>query len=150
MKFEISVRVNREPVNYNKNKHQGRCYLSVVHGTDTVFVYDAWANGTVKVLNPDNGRMSLMRYKDAARNQLANCMLLTQQENGAGGKTDISPEEWFKDKPIEYLEKHLIPQDQALWKLDRYEDFLAARKVLILGKFKYLLASTSTVATANA
>jgi hypothetical protein len=105
---------------------------------------------TVKVLNPDNGRMSLMRYKDAARNQLANCMLLTQQENGAGGKTDISPEEWFKDKPVEYLEKHLIPQDPALWKLDRYEDFLAARKVLILGKFKYLLASTSTVATATA
>jgi hypothetical protein len=47
----VSVQVNSKPVNYNKNSHQGRCYLSVVHGTDTVFVYDAWANGTVKVLN---------------------------------------------------------------------------------------------------
>lgn len=102
---------------------------------------------TVKVVNPENGRMSLMRYKEAARNQLANCMLLTQQENGAGGKTDIPPEEWFADKPQEYLEMHLIPQDPALWKLDRYEDFLAARKALILGKFTNLLASTTTVAT---
>jgi uncharacterized protein with ParB-like and HNH nuclease domain len=102
---------------------------------------------TVKMQNPDNGRWSLLRYKDAARNQLANCMLLTQQENGAGGKTDIPPEEWFKDKPVEYLEKHLIPQDPELWKLDRYEDFIAARKKLILAKFKYLMASTTTVAT---
>ena len=102
---------------------------------------------TVKMLNPENGRWSLLRYKDAARNQLANCMLLTQQENGAGGKTDIPPEDWFKDKPVEYLEKHLIPQDPELWKLDRYEDFIAARKQLVLGKFEYLMASTTTVAT---
>ena len=101
----------------------------------------------IKMLNPENGRMSLMRYKGPARNQLANCMLLTQQENGAGGKTDTPPEEWFADKPAEYLEMHLIPQDPALWKMDRYEDFLAARKQLILGKFRNLLASTTTVAT---
>ncbi|MDO7846541.1 hypothetical protein Q5H92_09255 [Hymenobacter sp. M29] len=52
---EVSVRVNNEPVNFNKlnklNKQQGRCYLSVVSGKDTVFVYDAWAPGTGKVLN---------------------------------------------------------------------------------------------------
>ena len=102
---------------------------------------------TVKMLNPDNGRMSLMRFKEAARNQLANCMLLTQQENGAGGKWDAPPDEWFKDKPADYLEKHLIPNDPALWRIDRYEDFIAARKKLILERFKYLLASTSTVAT---
>ena len=104
---------------------------------------------TVKMLSPETGRMSIMRYKGFGQNQLANCMLLTQQENGAGGKTDIPPEEWFKNKPVEYLEKHLIPQDPALWKLDRYEDFIAARKALILDKFKYLLASTSTSATAK-
>jgi hypothetical protein len=103
----------------------------------------------VKMLNPENGRMSLMRYKEAARNQLANCMLLTQQENGAGGKTNIPPEEWFKDKPPEYLEEHLIPRDPTLWKLERYEDFLAARKMLILEKFNYLLASTTSVATSK-
>ncbi len=99
---------------------------------------------TVKMANPETGRLNLMRYREAARNQLANCMLLTQQENGAGGKTDITPDAWFKDKPKEYLEMHLIPQDPELWKLDQFEAFIEARKKLILGKFQYLLASTST------
>lgn len=102
---------------------------------------------TVRMPNPETGRMNLMCYKECARNQLANCMLLSQQENGAGGKWDTSPEDWFNGKPPDYLEKHLVPQDPALWKLDRFEDFIAARKALILDKFKYLLASTSTVAT---
>ena len=103
---------------------------------------------SVKDLSPETGRLSIMRYKDHARNQLANCMLLTQQENGAGGKWDTSPADWFTGKSVDYLEKHLIPTDPALWKLDRYEDFLAARKKLILAKFQYLIASTSTGATA--
>ena len=102
---------------------------------------------SVKDLSPETGRLGIMRYKDHARNQLANCMLLSQQENGAGGKWDTSPADWFTGKSVDYLEKHLIPPDPALWKLDRYEDFLAARKKLILAKFQYLIASTSTVAT---
>ncbi len=102
---------------------------------------------SVKDLSPETGRLGIMRYKDHARNQLANCMLLSQQENGAGGKWDTSPADWFTGEPVDYLEKHLIPPDPALWKLDRYEDFLAARKKLILAKFQYLIASTSTVAT---
>lgn len=102
---------------------------------------------SVRAPHPETGKMSLMRYKGWDRDQLANCMLLTQHENGAGGKATIPPEEWFKDKPVAYLEKHLIPPDSALWKLDRYEEFIAARKKLILDKFRYLLASTSTVAS---
>ena len=103
---------------------------------------------TVKMANPGTSKIKLMRFKEGARNQLPNCMLLTQQENGAGGKWDTSPADWFTGKSVDYLEKHLIPTDPALWKLDRYEDFLAARKKLILAKFQYLIASTSTGATA--
>ncbi len=101
----------------------------------------------VKKANPETGHMNLLRYREADRNQLANCMLLTQQENGSGGKTDIPPEEWFKDKPASYLERHLIPNEPELWKIDRYEEFIAARQKLILAKFQYLLASTTTTAT---
>ena len=97
-------------------------------------------------MNPETSKMNLMRYKESDRNQLANCMLLTAAENGAGGKADAPPEEWFKDKSTEYLEKHLIPTDPELLKLERFEDFLAARRELIREKFKYLLASTTAVA----
>ena len=35
----------------------------------------------VKTVNPSTGRMNLMRYHEPERNQLANCMLLTREEN---------------------------------------------------------------------
>lgn len=76
--------------------------------------------------------------------KLANCMLLTKEENGAGGKADTLPEVWFADKAQSYLEMHLIPVDPALWKLDRFEDFIVARKVLIKAKFKDLLVTHAT------
>ena len=93
----------------------------------------------VKVEHPETGKRSLMRYRDAERNQLANCMLLTQEENGAGGKSDIPPGEWFANKPQEYLALHLIPEDPELWNLDRFDDFARARKALIREKFRGLL-----------
>jgi len=97
----------------------------------------------VKALNPRTNKRDLMRYKDGERNQLANCMLLTQKENGAGGKSDTLPEVWFAKRVAEeknYLDMHLIPKDPELWKLERFDDFIAERKKLIRQQFAYLLA----------
>ena len=96
----------------------------------------------VKITNPKTGRKDLLRYRDVDRNQLANCMLLTREENGGGGKSDKAPGEWFQGKGDDYLKKHLIPSDPALWSLDRFEDFITARKVLIEQKFGFLLVSS--------
>jgi hypothetical protein len=95
----------------------------------------------VKTINPSTGRMNVMKYHEAERNQLANCMLLTAQENGAGGKSDKSPEEWFVGSraDADYLAMHLIPTDRTLWKLDRFDDFVEERKKLISEKFNWLL-----------
>ena len=95
----------------------------------------------VKETNPDTGRQDLMKYKEAQRNVLANCMLLSKEENGAGGKSDTPPSVWFADKDEKYLEKHLIPNKPELWELDRYEDFLIEREKLIKKKFEELLIS---------
>jgi hypothetical protein len=99
----------------------------------------------VKTLNPDTGKMNVMKYRESDRNQLANCMLLTAAENGAGGKSDTPPNEWFAGKDAAYLERHLIPPDPGLWKLDRFEDFIVERKKLIKAKFAYLLSTQATV-----
>ena len=66
-------------------------------------------------------------------------MLLTAEENGAGGKWDIPPEVWFKDKPDQYLEMHLIPKDKDLWKIERFDDFIRKRRELIINKFSHLI-----------
>jgi hypothetical protein len=98
----------------------------------------------VKALNPRTNRKDLTKYKDGDRNQLANCMLLTQQENGAGGKSNTLPIQWFVGKSRAYLDMHMIPQDPELWKLERFEDFIAERKKLIRQQFASLLANAAT------
>lgn len=92
----------------------------------------------VKIENPETKRM-IMKYRDADRNQLANCMLLTREENGAGGKGSILPKDWFAGKDNAYLDKHLIPPNPALWEIDEYENFIDARKALIRDHFKSLI-----------
>jgi len=101
---------------------------------------------TVKRENPSTGKRNLMRYPQAIRDQLANCMLLTEKENGAGGKGATEPKKWFADKSDAYLKMHLIPADRSLWELDRFEDFIIARKALISAKFADLLSSAGASA----
>ena len=94
---------------------------------------------TVKDISPDTGYISVLRYKWEDRDQIANCMLLTAEENGAGGKRDTPPEVWFADKPESYLDLHLIPKNKGLWNLEHFDDFIDERKKLILNKFKYMI-----------
>ena len=94
---------------------------------------------SVKDLNPETNRRNLLHYKWWDRDQIANCMLLTAEENGAGGKRDIPPEIWFQDKSERYLDMHLIPRDQNLWRIDNFEAFIQARQTLIADKFQYML-----------
>jgi hypothetical protein len=102
----------------------------------------------VKVPNPETGYLNRLKYREADRNQLANCELLTMQENNSGAKGDKLPEEWFADKGEAYLDRHLIPKDTALWKLERFEDFIVERKKLLREKFEFLLSkSTPTSAS---
>lgn len=107
---------------------------------------------SVKVLNPETGKRNILKYPQHVRDQIANCMLLTADENGAGGKSDTPPNEWLARSRFasdaehrQYLELHLIPQDPSLWELDRFEDFIKARKALIEEKFEYMLQKSEEV-----
>jgi hypothetical protein len=74
-------------------------------------------------------------------------MLLSKEENGAGGKWDMLPEDWFAGKDQDYLDKHLIPSDPTLWKMDRFEDFVEARQKLIRERFAPLLVPVAVAKT---
>jgi hypothetical protein len=57
------------------------------------------------------------------------------------GKGATPPAEWFARRVAEesnYLDKHLIPKDRALWEVDRFEDFIGARKELLANRFRAL------------
>jgi hypothetical protein len=96
---------------------------------------------SVRDTNPETGRMNILHYKVWERDQIANCMLLTADENGAGGKKDTPPETWFMDKSDSYLNKHLIPKDKNLWKLKNFTQFIECRKAMIVNKFQYIIQS---------
>jgi hypothetical protein len=81
----------------------------------------------------------VQRYSSGEINQLANCMLVTANENGAAGKRDIPPDQWFADKDSAYLALHCIPTKKSLWKVENFEDFIEVRKQLIAEKFGFLL-----------
>lgn len=94
---------------------------------------------TVKDINPSTGHKNILKYKQFDRDQIANCMLLTAKENGAGGKKDTPPVEWFSGENENYLDLHLIPKQSDLWKLENYEQFIEARQKLIVEKFSQMI-----------
>jgi hypothetical protein len=101
---------------------------------------------TIKDINPEGGKRNILHYRSEQRDQIANCMLLTAEENGFTGKCAQPPAEWFNPSRFSsaeaherYLGLHLIPRDPSLWSVDRYDDFIEARKVLIVDKFSYML-----------
>ena len=108
----------------------------------------------VKDINPESGKRNILHYRAEHRDQIANCMLLTADENGFAGKCDRAPAEWFAvsrfpspEVQAQYLRLHLIPTDPSLWELNRYDDFIKARKCLIQDKFSYMLQSVKEEAT---
>ena len=98
----------------------------------------------IKIANPETGKMNVMKYKWWDRDQIANIMLLTASENGAANKSDTLPEDWFAKKTPEYLKLHLIPEDQDLWKFDRFVDFVEERKKLLVNQFADILYTPKT------
>lgn len=88
----------------------------------------------IKETNPETGR-KIMKYKWWDRDQIANLMLLSAEEN-RDEKRDKSPEGWLKNKDDEYFEIHLVPKNKDLWKIENFEKFVEERKRLIVDKFK--------------
>ncbi len=82
------------------------------------------------------------KYKKQEVNALANFCFLTKDTN-----LDISdrlPEEYFAKVEMDHpgaLASQWIPNDRSLWRLERFADFLEARKVLLAGELNRRMES---------
>jgi hypothetical protein len=79
-------------------------------------------------------------YGRSQVNAVANFCFLTQDTNLAIGKR--KPEDYFsavETKNPGALASQWIPEDPELWRIDRYPDFLAARRELLAGAANTLL-----------
>ena len=65
--------------------------------------------------------------------------------DGYGGRADLDPEEYLKDVAETMgrgaLDAQCVPADPALWKVDRYEDFLQHRRREIAASINALMES---------
>ncbi|MBF2734874.1 MAG: DUF262 domain-containing protein [Betaproteobacteria bacterium AqS2] len=76
---------------------------------------------------------ALLKKADRSNKEIddiANLTFLTEKTNKEIGKA--SPEEYLSKIEEDLLIPHLIPLDRNLWKLENYQDFLAARRKLIV------------------
>lgn len=85
-----------------------------------------------------SGRIDWNTKKD----RLGNLCLLLASENI--GKQDMPLEEWLNSRGPGFLKRHLIPEDTALWKFERFADFLEAREELMRRRLKALFGPIST------
>ena len=67
---------------------------------------------------------------------LPNLQLLSPRENQS--KSDQDFEEWLTSRDDSFLQRHLIPTDRALLKLERFPEFVVAREILIRERFHSL------------
>ena len=91
-------------------------------------------------------------YPRSQVNAVANFCFLTQDTNLAIGKR--RPEDYFPEVEKKHpgvLASQWIPDDPALWRIDRYPDFLAARRELLAGAANTFLGAlrTGTASGAN-
>jgi len=63
------------------------------------------------------------------KDNIGNLTLLVDRENSE--KRNKPFEDWIKTRDKSFLDKHLIPEDKELWKLENFEGFIDARNELI-------------------
>jgi hypothetical protein len=74
------------------------------------------------------------------RDRLGNLSLLLSHENI--GKQDMPIADWLASREPGFLKRHLIPEDRALWKFERFPELLKAREALIQNRLKALLVAS--------
>jgi hypothetical protein len=71
-------------------------------------------------------------------NNIGNFQLLDYSTN-RGNKNDSELKAWIEtiiENKVNYLDMHLIPEDENLWLSDNFEDFLMKRQELLIAKLK--------------
>jgi hypothetical protein len=72
------------------------------------------------------------------RDDFGNLALVIGNENS--GKKNRPLDEWLATRSPEYLERHLIPEDGSLWRMENYERFLIERRKLLKARIQQVLS----------
>lgn len=102
---------------------------------DHIFPQNLFKPKSLEAIGLDTSQIYQYRSK---MNCIGNLQLLLAHENTI--KLDKPFEEWIATRDDGYKQRHLIPDDPALWKLERFADFIKAREELIAARLKRLFS----------
>ena len=71
------------------------------------------------------------------RDAIENLCLLTESENESKGSRDL--DDWLSTRDDAFLDRHLIPRDRNLWKIEAFGDFIKSRRELLQAKLAEVL-----------
>lgn len=106
--------------------YDDRNWGTMEHSIDHLFAQEEFRKRTV----PDNIK--------ELRDDFANLALVIGDENS--GKKDMPLDEWLASRSPEYLKRHLIPADNSLWHMEKYESFVVERRKLLRARIQQVLA----------
>ncbi len=91
------------------------------------------------LFKPKELALSGRPYWEDEKEQIGNLCLLLAHENM--GKQDMPLDEWLRTRVSGFLKRHLIPDNESLWKFDRFQQFMKARQELISKRLQSVLGS---------
>lgn len=123
--------------------------LSTTYGDDTCFLalsllYDERNWGTINfsidhLFPRDAFKKNVPDHIKEFRDDFGNLALVIGDENS--GKKDRPLDDWLATRSPEYLKRHLIPTDESLWHMKRFEDFLIERRKLLRSRLQQVFGS---------
>ncbi len=106
---------------------------TITHHQDHIFPQSMFGLKGLKDAGFGRGRINCYRE---LKDRLGNLQLLLAHENQE--KQDRPFDKWITTRDRRFKDRHLIPDDPALWTLDRFDDFIKAREKLIATRLKQL------------
>lgn len=103
-----------------------RNWGTINYQIDHIFPQDTFRRGAGQ---------QLKEYRD----NFCNLMLIIGTENAGKGKQSL--DQWLTTRSPEYFERHCIPNDSSLWKIEKYEQFLIERRKLIMLRLQRIFGS---------
>jgi hypothetical protein len=115
--------------------YEERGWGTMTYHQDHIFPQCMFKSVNLESIDLDQNQMDFFRSK---KDCIGNLQLLLDYENSA--KLDKPFEEWISTRDNGFKKRHLIPDDPALWKIERFEDFIKAREALIAIRLKKLFS----------
>jgi uncharacterized protein with ParB-like and HNH nuclease domain len=116
--------------------YEENAWGTIPYQKDHIFPQAAFTTKNLKAAGVRDDQIANYQKR---QHTIANLNLMLAAENQ--GKSDEKFEEWLKSRDKTFKQRHLIPENQALYSLDHFTEFAEARDKLIQKRLESIFAA---------